>query len=51
MRAYCTAQGTLLNALGNLNGQEIQNEGWLTLLYSRNLIHVVKQPYFSSKNL
>lgn len=51
MRAYCTAQGTLLDVLGNLNGKEIQNEGWLTLLYGRNLTRVVKPPYFSSKNL
>ena len=27
MRAYCIAQGTLLNAHGDLNGKEIQKDG------------------------
>ena len=27
MRAYYVAQGTLLSALGDLNGKEIQNRG------------------------
>ena len=27
MKAYCIAQGTLLNAHGDLNGKEIQKDG------------------------
>ena len=27
MRIYCIAQGTLLGALGDLNGKKIQNRG------------------------
>ena len=27
MRTYCIAQGTLLNALGDLSGMEIQKRG------------------------
>ena len=33
MRTYYIAQGTLLNACGDLTGKEILNKGWGSCVY------------------